>query len=177
MRSALPFLCGAFLLFGQGIPVNPPTALTVMVDGAVVGTTTTLNLVSGPGIVWTQLAAPAGQINVQAAVNTATIVNKNILQSGVCSSFFSSGGQGSAYVVSGAPNCQAVQALNAGAPFLLVPDVTNTTSATLKIDNLGPYTLTLPTGAGNPILAGTLQPGQGYWMWFDGTVIRLVAAP
>jgi hypothetical protein len=175
MRRLLPFLCAALLLFGQGASVNPPTALTVMVDGAVIGSTTTLNLVSGPGIVWTKVAGPAGQINVQAAVNTASIVNKNILQSGVCTTFAATNTDGSAYAVSGAPGCQKLQAMPTG-PFLFVPSTPNAAGATITFDNFGPYSIYMPGGTA-AVPAGTLQPGFSYWMWFNGTAVQLVAAP
>jgi hypothetical protein len=177
--AALSFLTGCVLATfhaGSGqVPVSPPTALTVMVDGVPIGTTTMLNLVSGPGITWVQTASTvAGQLNVQASVNTASIPNKNIVQSGACSVYFATGSNASAFTASGAPQCQVLQALNEGMPFLFVPNGSNAPGATLTIDKFGPYTLMEQDGQ-TEIPGNSMVSGYGYPMWFDGSVIRLQA--
>jgi hypothetical protein len=173
------------LALNSQIPVTPPTALTVTVDGAAVSGITTLNLTSGNGVLWTCTPAPCsgtnGVLNIAAAVNTAMILSKPTFQSGVCDFVPSSNGT-SAYTYTGfgAAGCQALTAYTKGMHLRLVPDVTNAAGAcSLNIDsasglsgNVGPVNIKDKTGKNDPA-ASLLVPGQEYPIWFDGTVFRL----
>jgi hypothetical protein len=157
--------------------VNPPTALIVTVDGAAVTGITTLNLTSGNGILWTCTPAPCaganGVLNIAAAVNTATVVSKLTLQSGVCDFVVSSNGTSGYTYKFGPAGCQALTAYTRGMHFRLTVDVTNGAgNCSLNIDNVGLKSIKQADGLTDPI-AGSLLPGREYPIWFDGTVFRL----
>jgi hypothetical protein len=59
-----------------------------------------------------------------------------------------------------------------GMVFLLAVDTTCATSCTVNFGGLGPITIYQPDGVTAP--NGLLIAGQAKWIWFDGTVFRLV---
>ena len=156
--------------------------IQVFVNGLSVGLATALNFVSGTGIV--QVCAQSGsQITCTPSSNTATMVTKPVLQSGVCDFVLSSNGTSAYTYAFGPAGCQTLTAYTKGMHFRLVPDVTNASgTCSLNIDKVSGASGTAikqPDGATDPP-ASSLLPGREYGIWFDGTVFRLdnqVAAP
>lgn len=67
---------------------------------------------------------------------------------------------------------KALQKYSLGETFLLLADATCTASCTLNIDGVGVKTITKNDGVSPP--AGHLIKGQAQWVWYDGTVFRLM---
>ena len=67
---------------------------------------------------------------------------------------------------------KALTAYTAGQVFLLNVDTTCATSCSLNIDSLGLKSITKKDGLTAP--GGALVAGQAQFVWYDGTVIRLM---
>ena len=67
---------------------------------------------------------------------------------------------------------KALPAYALGQAFLLNVDATCASSCSLNIDGLGMKSIKKKDGVTDP--AGTLIAGQAQWVWYDGTVIRLM---
>jgi hypothetical protein len=147
-------------------------ALSVQIDGGLVGTRDTLNLVPGAGITLTG-SDTGTKINVQPSVDTATIPTKANLQSAtnptICTS---ASGSGTAYTAT----CALTLAAYATKQTLFWwADMDNVgADPTLNIDTLGPKTI--KNHAGTALSATQIKASTLYRIWYDGTYIRVVEA-
>jgi hypothetical protein len=146
-------------------------AVTIQLDGALVGTRAIENLVNGTGVLTTAVDTGV-RINVQGSADTAVMLTGAAAQAGqlfLCSSLSGSGG---AYTC---PMSPTLTAYTSGMTLLWKPDVNGTGGpTTLNIDSLGVRSVKLADGTTDPtpvdILAGRLLP-----LWYDGTVFRQIA--
>ncbi len=147
--------------------------VTVLADGELAGTTTTLNLIPTEALSQIISVLP-GQLNIQQSVNTAVLMTNERAQSGENLICMSNGGSGTAY------SCQMLPQLEALTTGMVVhwrPDVTNTnTAVTLAIDVLGNVPVRLADGVAAPRV-GELLAGAMYPLWYDGTVFRVFQPP
>ena len=173
MRIQLVLLC---LPIALASAQNPPPAenknggLTVQVGGATVGTRGTLNLVSGNGIFEACADNSAGnRIDCTPSFNFAVVPNHDMIH----------GNENYCYSSNGttAYTCQlpfrALNGYRAGMTFLLFPDASCDTSCSVNIDNLGIVNIKKSDGATDP--GGDLIARQAQWIFYDGTVFRLIA--
>lgn len=146
-----------------------PTVSTILIDGKQIDATT-LNLISGPSILW--LCQPVGtsQLNCQTQANTATLVTKNVLQSGACTFLNSTNGT-SGYTVSLGSTCQTLANYTAGQRWWLKTDAKCPASCSLNIDNVGPRNIKRSDGTTDP--GGLFDFTKGVPVWFDGLVFRI----
>lgn len=162
----LAILCVASIAQPQ---LSAPGGLNVMIDGRPAGSFSSVAFTSGNGINWT--ATPSGQtLNIAAAVNTATQVNKTSLQSGACTYLRSTNGT-KAYTVSLGLTCQALTSYTAGQGFWLTTDAPCPVDCSINIDNVGIKNITLSDGGTNP--GGQFDFTQGVPIRYDGTVFRI----
>lgn len=148
-------------------------SLTVQVDGVNVGSRPIENFVSGAGIVNT-IQDTGTQINIQHAVDTATILTKAAAQSGSVLLCASASGSATAY------SCtlsSTISTYTTGMVLEWKPDANAAGSGvTLNVDTLGAKAVKLADGTTDPtvvdILAGRLYP-----IWYDGSVFRLLMPP
>ena len=146
--------------------------VTVMSAGVAVGSSGTLDFVTGTGLI-TVVTATGSQINEQTAVDTAVVQTQSGEQGGAALLCASGSGSGSAYTCSLNPTLEG--SYPKGMVLHWIPDLSASGSGTtLNVDTLGPQPVMLPDGVTNPtntdIVAGRL-----YTIWYDGTVFRLPA--
>jgi hypothetical protein len=67
---------------------------------------------------------------------------------------------------------KALLSYSAGQAFLLNVDTTCASSCSLNIDGIGVITITQKDGMTAP--GGALVAGQAQFIWYDGTVMRLM---
>jgi hypothetical protein len=67
---------------------------------------------------------------------------------------------------------KALPSYSVGQVFLLKVDTTCANTCSLDIDTLGVITITQKDGATAP--EGALVAGQAQFVWYDGTVMRLM---
>lgn len=140
-----------------------------MIDGIPAGSFSSVAFTSGNGINWS--AAPDGKtLNIQAAVNTATQVNKTTLQSGACTFLNSTNGT-KAYTATLGAACQALTAYSLGQRFWLTADAPCSADCSISIDNVGIKNVKLDDGITDP--GGLFNFSQGVPIWYDGTVFRI----
>jgi len=147
----------------------PTRALTVQVGGATVGTRSTLNLVSANGIVETCADnAASNRVDCTPSYNSALIsthdtshANENYCNSTIGITAYT---------------CRlpfkALVAYRAGMTFLLNTDVTCDSTCSVNIDGNGPTSIKRIDGVTSP--GGALISGQPQWIFYDGTVFRLM---
>ncbi len=155
--------------------IATPNGVMITVDGKFVGNFTSITFTSGNGVTWAYQPNGAS-IALQAGVNTATIVNKNILQSGACTFLNSTNGT-AAYTVSLGPVCQALTAYTAGQRFWLQTDTPCPISAsqsgcTLNIDTVGIRNIKQADGLTDPLF-GQFDFKKGVPIRYDGAVFRI----
>jgi len=143
--------------------------ISVETEGAMVGTRNMANFIAGVGVLNT-VSDNGEQINIQSALDTAVVQTQTGEQSGGALYCASSGGSSSQYT------CAMTPTLAAYTPGMVLhwqPDVAATGGQiTLNVDTLGAAPVTLADGATNPP-AGTIQAGQLYVIWYDGSVFRI----
>jgi hypothetical protein len=147
-------------------------AVTVQLDGTLVGTRTVENLVNGAGVITTAVDTGA-RINVQDTADTAVMLTRATAQTGVLFLCPSSSGSSGAYTCSMSPT---LAAYSAGMALAWKPDVNGAGGpTTLSVDTLGARPVKLADGTTDPtpvdILAGRLLP-----LWYDGSVFRQIAS-
>lgn len=147
----------------------PPTLSTILIDGKPI-TATTLNLISGPSILW--VCSPIGttQLNCQSQANTASLVTKTNLQAGSATRCVSVNGTfaytcGTCLVNGQLQQCNgglnpSVAIVTPGMEIEFIPDVPCAADqpCTLNVDNTGLFTIKANDGGNN----GAAISGNGH---------------
>jgi hypothetical protein len=146
-------------------------AMTVQLDGTLVGTRSIENLVNGTGVVTTAVDTGT-RINIQDTADTAVMLTRVAAQAGLLFLCPSSSGSAGDYTCAMSPT---LTAYGAGMTLVWKPDVNGAGGpTTLSVDTLGARPVKLADGTTDPtpvdILAGRLLP-----LWYDGTVFRQIA--
>lgn len=146
-----------------------PTVSTILIDGKQIDATT-LNLISGPSILW--LCQPVGtsQLNCQTQANTATLVTKNVLQSGACTFLNSTNGT-TLFKASLAQGCAALQGYVKGMRFWIVANNKCSADCSIIVENLSQVNIKRSDGTTDP--GGLFDFTKGVPVWFDGLVFRI----
>lgn len=147
--------------YGQG--------LNVQVDGKRVGAENNLNLIPGNGIMHACVDNPGQKrVDCTPSFNTALIPTHDTVHANenYCAST-----NGTPRYACGLPN-KALTAYSAGMTFVLNADVTCSVSCSLNIDNVGLKNIKKIDGTTDP--GGGLVAGQPQWVFYDGTVFRLM---
>jgi hypothetical protein len=150
---------------GSGI-----SGLTIATNGTTQGTQSTLNFISGTGIVETCANnAGANRVDCTPSLNSSVALTIATAQSGApiyCSSSNGTAAYGCTFA-----SAKVLTAYTAGMFIVLHPDVSNIGSCSLNIDSLGARNIKQKDGVTDPV-AGQLVGGQFYWLFYDGTVWR-----
>ncbi len=149
--------------------IATPNGVMITVDGKLVGNFTSITFTSGNGVTWAYQPNGAS-IALQAGANTATIVNKNILQSGACTFLNSMNGTVN-YSYDLGPSCQAMTAYTAGQRFWLQTDIPCAAACWLTIGLLPRISLKRSDGSTDP--GGQFDFRQGVPIRYDGAVFRI----
>lgn len=139
-------------------------------NGSLVVTSGTFNAVPGFGMS-APLTNVGGVATFTPAVNTAVILSNANAEAGKTIYCASTTGTGSAATCS-LSAAAALTVYTVGQPFLLNVDTTCATSCTLNIDSVGLKSIKKKDGTTDP--GGVLVAGQAQFVWYDGTVFRLV---
>ena len=143
--------------------------VTVDLNGTAQGTQPTLNFISGTGIVQACVNnTSASRVDCTPSFNTALIPTHDTIHANETYCASSNGTTG--YTCS-MPN-KALPSYSVGQVFLLNVDTTCSASCSLNIDSLGVLTIKEKDGTTDP--TGTLVAGQPQFVWYDGTIIRLL---
>ncbi len=141
--------------------------LTIQVDGRKVGAESKLNFKTGNGIIQACTDID-GRVECAPSFNSAVIATHDTVHANENYCFSSNG--------SAAYTCRmrykTLTGYNAGMTFLLVVDAACDKSCTLNIDNQGPVSIKMIDGTTDP--RGTVLPGQPQWIFYDGSVFRLM---
>lgn len=149
---------------GSGI-----SGLNIALNGTTEGTQATLNFISGTGIVQSCVNnTSASRVDCTPSYNTALIPTHDTIHAN--ESYCASSNGTTAYTCS-MPD-KALTAYSTGQAFLLNVDTTCAASCSLNIDGAGIKTITRKDGMTAP--GGDLIAGQAQFVWYDGTVIRLM---
>jgi len=143
--------------------------LSVQTQGVTVGARDAANFIAGVGLLNT-ITDNGTQINIQSALDTAVVQTQPGEQSGGALLCASRSGSASRYTCSMSP---ALAAYTPGMVLHWEPDVAAAGGATtLNVDTLGAAPLTLADGVTSPP-PSTIQAGQLYVIWYDGSVFRI----
>ena len=132
--------------------INAPTGLTVLVDGVLKGTATSLNLVSGNGGMWVcaiNTQTPS-QMDCNYAVNSAVYQSLARAQSRSCSTIVATSNGSGQFSFQGGSTCLAFSAMPpVGATYtLILSDAPNSVGAfSLNLDNLGTFAVKTASGS------------------------------
>jgi hypothetical protein len=149
------------------------SGLGIDVNGTVLATQPTLNLISGTGI--TQVCANnsgANRVDCTPSLNTAVALTIATSQAGKPDFCISINGT-DAYTCS-LNAAAALTAYTIGMHLTLNADTSNTGAATLNVDNVGLKSIKQPDGITDPT-TGQIVAGRPITLYFDGTVWRLPA--
>ncbi len=145
------------------------SGLSIALNGTTQGTQATLNFISGTGIVQScSNNTGASRVDCTPSFNTALIPTHDTIHAN--ESYCASSNGTTGYTCS-MPD-KALTAYTAGQVFLLNVDTTCATSCSLNIDNVGLKSITKKDGVTAP--GGVLVAGQAQFVWYDGTVMRLM---
>jgi hypothetical protein len=147
--------------YGQG--------LNVQVDGKRVGAENNLNLIPGNGIMHVCVDNPGKQrVDCTPSFNTALIPTHETVHANenYCAST-----NGTFAYTCGLRN-KALTQYSAGMTFVLNVDTTCTAFCSLNIDNVGLVNIKKIDGTTDP--GGALVARQPQWVFYDGTVFRLM---
>jgi hypothetical protein len=145
------------------------SGLNIALNGTAEGTQATLNFISGTGIVQSCVNnAGASRVDCTPSFNTALIPTHDTIHAN--ESYCASSNGTTSYTCS-MPD-KALLAYSVGQVFLLNVDTTCASSCSLNIDGVGVITIRQKDGVTAP--AGTPVAGQAVFVWYDGTVIRLM---
>jgi len=147
--------------YGQGI--------NVQVDGKRVGAENNLNLIPGNGIMHACVDNPGQKrVDCTPSFNTALIPTHDTVHANenYCAST-----NGTLAYTCGLRN-KALTQYSAGMTFVLNVDATCTAFCSLSIDNVGLVNIKKLDGTTDP--GGALVSGQPQWVFYDGTVFRLM---
>src|SRR5580698_2043274 len=145
------------------------SGLSIDLNGTAVATQASLNFISGTGIVEACANnATASRVDCTPSLNTALIPTHDTIHAN--ESFCASSNGTTGYTCS-MPD-KALLSYSVGQSFLLNVDTTCASSCSLNIDGLGVITITQKDGLTAP--GGVLVAGQAQFIWYDGTVMRLM---
>jgi len=143
--------------------------MTIQVDGRTVGSESALNLVPGNGIIHACTDNHANnRVDCTPSLNSALISTHDTVHAN--ENYCSSSNGTTAYTCR--LRYKTLTAYNTGMTFLLLADTPCNTSCSLNIDNQGPVTIKMIDGTTDP--RGTVVPGQPQWIFYDGSVFRLM---
>jgi hypothetical protein len=143
--------------------------VTVDLNGSAQGTQAALNFISGTGIIQSCVNnSGAARVDCTPSYNTALIPTHDTIHAN--ESYCASSNGTTAYTCS-MPD-KALTAYSAGQAFLLNVDTTCASSCTVNIDGVGAKTITKSDGVTAP--TGTLIAGQAKFVWYDGSIMRLM---
>ncbi|MGA2215800.1 MAG: hypothetical protein ABSH31_21185 [Bryobacteraceae bacterium] len=145
------------------------SGLTIDLNGTAQGTQPALNFISGTGIV--QICVnnvAASRVDCTPSFNTALIPTHDTIHAN--ESYCASTNGTTGYTCS-MPD-KALPSYSAGQVFLLNVDTTCAGSCSLNIAGLGTITIKEKDGLTNP--TGNLVAGQAQFVWYDGTIMRLM---
>jgi hypothetical protein len=152
------------LLSGAGI-----SGLSIALNGTMQGTQSTLNFIAGTGIVQSCVNnVGASRVDCTPSFNSALIPTHDTIHA---NENYCASSNGSVSYTCSMPN-KVLAAYSVGQSFLLNVDATCTTACTLSIDNLGPKSVKKKDGVTDP--GGVLVAGQAQFVWYDGTIFRLM---
>lgn len=165
----------AIIVSAQPSAPNAPLAcgggITVLLNGSPLSSGCVLNIKAGSGIIATPLADPAiGGTDLSFAVNSAIVPYWTSLQR---NPFFLQSVNGTTAYTASLPNSVLQSGYQRGMAFLLLVDTPCSTGCTLNIDSNGVAAIKQADGTTDPA-TGQLPAGQPKWIWYDGTVWRLV---
>ncbi len=143
--------------------------VTIQVNGQPVGTEQTLNLIPGTGILHACADnAASRRVDCTVSVNSVQLPTHDAVHSNENYCYSSNG--------TTAYTCRlpykTLTGYRAGMTFLLNVDQTCNTACTLNIDSVGLVSIKMIDGATDP--RGTVIAGQPQWIFYDGTVFRLM---
>jgi hypothetical protein len=143
--------------------------IQVLVNGVQVGIASSVNFVSGNGIV--QACVPNGaRIDCTPSYNTTTIATKATLESGACTYLNSTNGT-TAYDYDLGPACQALTAYTIGQRFWLTANAQCVAFCSLNINKVGQINIKRSDGSTDP--GGLFDFTQGVPIRYDGKVFRI----
>lgn len=143
--------------------------LNVQVNGQPAGARSTLNLIPGNGIMHACVDNPGRQrVDCTPSFNTALIPTHDTLHA---NENYCASSNGTLGYTCRLPN-KALTSYSAGMTFVLNVDVDCAASCTLNIDNVGLKNIKKSDGTTDP--GGALSAGQAQWIFYDGTVFRLM---
>lgn len=146
------------------------TTIGVEVGGVTQGTQPSINFIAGSGIVQSCVNNNAqARVDCTPSFNTALIPTHDAIHANENYCASSNGTTG--YTCS-MPN-KALLAYSAGQALLLKVDTTCSSSCSLNVDNVGVKSIKRSDGTTDP--GGLLIAGRAQWVWYDGTVVRLLA--
>jgi len=145
------------------------SGLTIDLNGTAEGTQPALNFISGAGIVQSCVNnAGASRVDCTPSFNSALIPTHDTIHAN--ESYCASSNGTTSYTCS-MPD-KALLSYSVGQVFLLNVDTTCASSCSLNIDGLGAISVKEKDGLTDP--TGTLVAGQAQFVWYDGTLLRLM---
>jgi hypothetical protein len=143
--------------------------INVQVNGQPVGARSTLNLIPGNGIVHACVDNKGQQrVDCTPSLNTALIPTHDTLHA---NENYCASANGTFLYTCRLPN-KALTSYSAGMTFVLNADVDCAAACSLNIDNVGLKSIKKNDGTTDP--GGALSAGQPQWIFYDGTVFRLM---
>jgi hypothetical protein len=158
-----------YILLSLAVIAARAQNLNVQVNGQPVSARNTLNLIPGNGIMHACVDNQGQQrIDCTPSFNTALIPTHDTVHANenYCAST-----NGTIGYTCRLPN-KALTSYGAGMTFVLNVDVDCTASCSLNIDNVGLKNIKRIDGTRDP--GGALSAGQPQWIFYDGTVFRLM---
>ena len=148
-----------------------PAQMTVNMNGNQVGVRPALNFSAGTGITATCSDNPGkNRVDCSHSFNSAVVATHDSVHAN--ENFCDSTNGTTLYTCKLSPKVLTQYAL--GMAFLLRADATCPTGCSLNIDNLGPKAIKQADGSTDP--RGALVAGQPQWIFYDGTVFRLLSS-
>jgi hypothetical protein len=145
------------------------SGVSVDLNGTAVATQPSLNFISGTGIVQSCVNnASATRVDCTPSFNAALIPTHDTIHAN--ESYCASSNGTTGYTCAMAD--KALLSYSVGEAFLLNVDTTCASACTLNIDTLGVLSVKEKDGLTDP--TGTLVAGQAQFVWYDGTVMRLM---
>jgi hypothetical protein len=145
------------------------SGLNIDLNGTAVGTQPTLNFIAGTGIIQVCANNAAdSRVDCTPSFNTALKPTHDTIHAN--ESYCASSNGTSGYTC--AMPDKALPSYSVGQAFLLNVDTTCASSCSLNIDGLGILSITQKDGMTAP--GGMLIAGQAQFIWYDGTVMRLM---
>ena len=152
---------------GQSIVAT--TQVGILVGGLPIAAEPNINFASGNGIIETAKDNPAmSRVDVQPGFNTALVPTHDVIHA---NENFCDSTNGTWFYTCASPN-KVITSYNRGMVWLLAVDTTCQLGCSVNIDMVGPKNLYLSDGV--TAANGTPVAGRAVWIWFDGTIFRLL---